>query len=35
VYDLKDGLLRSLVLEVDGPDKMRALLEADRKGVGD
>jgi carbonic anhydrase len=35
VYDLKDGLLRSLVLEVDGPDKMRALLEADRRGVGD
>ena len=26
VYDLKDGLLRELVLEVDGPDKVRALL---------
>lgn len=35
VYDLKDGLLRELVLEVNGPDKVRALLEADRKGVGD
>lgn len=35
VYDLKDGLLRELVLEVDGPDRVRALLEADRRGVGD
>jgi carbonic anhydrase len=35
VYDLKDGLLRQLVLEVDGPDKVRRLLEADRRGVGD
>jgi carbonic anhydrase len=35
VYDLKDGLLRELVLAVDGPDKVRALLEADRRGVGD
>lgn len=28
VYDLKDGLLRELVLQVDGPDKVRSLLEA-------
>lgn len=35
VYDLKDGLLRELVLEVDGPDKVRSLLEANRRGVGD
>lgn len=35
VYDLKDGLLRELVLEVDGPDKVRALLEADWRSVGD
>ncbi len=35
VYDLKDGLLRELVLAVDGPDKVRALLEANRRSVGD
>ena len=35
VYDLKDGLLRELVLSVDGSDKVRALLEANRRGVGD
>jgi carbonic anhydrase len=35
VYDLKDGLLRELVTAVDGPDKVRMLLESDRRGVGD
>lgn len=35
VYDLKDGLLRELVLAVDGPDKVRMALEANRRGVGD
>lgn len=35
VYDLKDGLLRELVLAVDGPDKVRVALEANRRGVGD
>ena len=35
VYGLKDGLLRQLVTEVDCKDKVRLLLEADRKGVGD
>jgi len=35
VYDLKDGLLRELVLEVDGPDKVWTLLESDGQGVGD
>ena len=34
VYDLKDGLLRELVLGVDGPDKVRMLLETDQRGVG-
>ncbi|HVG86923.1 MAG TPA: carbonic anhydrase [Vicinamibacterales bacterium] len=34
VYDLHDGLLKQLVLQVDGQDKVRALLEADRRGVG-
>ncbi|MDH4064388.1 MAG: carbonic anhydrase [Acidobacteriota bacterium] len=34
VYDIHDGRLRELVLEVDGQDKVRALLEADRRGVG-
>jgi len=34
VYDIKDGLLKELVLEVDGNDKVQALLEADRRGVG-
>jgi hypothetical protein len=28
-------LLREQVLEVDGPDKVRMLLESDRRGVGD
>jgi len=35
VYDLKDGLLRQLVTEVDCGEKVRAMLEADRRGVGD
>jgi carbonic anhydrase len=34
VYDLNDGMLRELVLQVDGQDKVRTLLEADRRGVG-
>jgi hypothetical protein len=34
VYDLHVGLLKQLVLQVDGQDKVRALLEADRRGVG-
>jgi carbonic anhydrase len=34
VYDIHDGRLKPLVLEVDGEDKVRALLEADRRGVG-
>ena len=35
VYGLKDGLLRQLVTEVDCPDKVRMMLESDRRGVGD
>lgn len=34
VYDLHDGLLKELVLEVDGEEKVRALLESDRRAVG-
>ena len=34
VYDLHDGLLKQLVLQVDCQDKVKALLEADRRGVG-
>jgi carbonic anhydrase len=34
VYDIHDGLLKDLVLEVDGQDKVRSLLEADRRGMG-
>ena len=34
VYDIHDGLLKSLVLEVDGQDKVRSLLQSDRLGVG-
>jgi carbonic anhydrase len=34
VYDLHDGILKPVVMQVDGPDKVRALLEADRRGVG-
>ncbi len=34
VYDIKDGLLRELVLQVDNDEKVQALLEADRRGVG-
>ncbi len=34
VYDLRDGPLKQLVLQVDGQDKVRALLEADRRAVG-
>jgi carbonic anhydrase len=33
VYDIHDGRLRPLVLEVDGQDKVRSLLEADKRGV--
>ena len=33
VYDIHDGLLKSLVLEVDGQEKLRAHLEADKRGV--
>ena|SRR5215204_236916 len=34
VYDLHVGLLKQLVLQVDGQDKVRALLGADRRGLG-
>ncbi|MEZ5285593.1 MAG: carbonic anhydrase [Vicinamibacterales bacterium] len=34
VYDIHDGLLKELVMQVDGVDKVRSLLEADRRGVG-
>jgi carbonic anhydrase len=34
VYDIHDGLLKPLVMQVDGLDKVKALLEADRRGVG-
>ncbi|MCC6928645.1 MAG: carbonic anhydrase [Gemmatimonadaceae bacterium] len=34
VYDIKDGLLRKLVLSVDSPETARTLLESDRKSVG-
>ncbi len=34
VYDIHDGMLKELVLGVDGNDKVHALLEADRRGVG-
>lgn len=34
VYDIKDGLLKELVLEVDSNTKVHTLLEADRRGVG-
>jgi carbonic anhydrase len=34
VYDIHDGLLKPLVMQVDGMDKVKALLEADRRGVG-
>jgi carbonic anhydrase len=34
VYDIHDGLLKPIVLQVDSPEKVRALLEADRRGVG-
>ncbi len=34
VYDIKDGLLKQLVLGVDGSDTARSLLEYDRKRVG-
>lgn len=35
VYDLKDGLLRELVLGIDGPDRVRSLLEGNRRSIGD
>jgi carbonic anhydrase len=35
VYGLKDGLLRPVVTEVDCQDRVRSMLEADRRGVGD
>jgi carbonic anhydrase len=34
VYDLHDGLLKELVMQVDGHEKVRTMLEADRRGVG-
>ena len=34
VYDIHDGLLKPVVMQVDGQDKVKALLEADRRGVG-
>ncbi len=34
VYGMKDGLLKQLVVGVDSPEKVRALLESDRRGVG-
>lgn len=34
VYDLNDGLLKQLVLQVDGQEKVKALLDTDRRGVG-
>jgi carbonic anhydrase len=34
VYDIHDGLLKPLVMQVDGQDTVKALLEADRRGVG-
>lgn len=33
VYDLQDGLLKEIVLQVDSADKARAILESDRLGV--
>jgi carbonic anhydrase len=35
VYDLQDGLLRPLALEVDGPDKAQAIFEGRRESIGD
>jgi carbonic anhydrase len=35
VYDIHDGLLKPLVLQVDGNDKARELLETPRASVGD
>jgi len=35
VYDIHDGRLKELVVGVDGMDKVRQLLEADRRSVGD
>lgn len=34
VYDIHDGLLKPIVLQVDSDEKVRSLLEADRRGVG-
>lgn len=34
VYDIKDGLLRELVLSIDSAEKVRAVLESGRKGAG-
>ncbi|MBA2354630.1 MAG: carbonic anhydrase [Acidobacteria bacterium] len=34
VYDMHDGLLKEQVMQVDGNEKVRAYLEADRRGVG-
>jgi len=34
VYDIHDGLLKSLVLAVDRQEKIQAILEADKRGVG-
>jgi len=35
VYDIHDGLLKPLVLQVDGNDKARELLETPRASIGD
>jgi carbonic anhydrase len=35
VYDIHDGLLKPIVLQVDGNDKARELLETPRASVGD
>jgi len=34
VYDIKDGRLKPLVMSVDSPETVRALLESERKNVG-
>lgn len=35
VYDLHDGLLKELVLQVDGNDRVAELLETTRRSIGD
>ena len=34
VYGMHDGLLKELIMQVDSHEKVRALLESDRRGVG-